>query len=196
MNDSLNEGMLRSVFDALPSLIFVVDGDVRIQEYNAAAAEFLSGKRAAILKHRGGEVLHCLHSTDEPEGCGRGPFCKNCVIRNSVAEAFKGSRILRRRTKLDIIRDGYKTELYALITCSPFSYVDRPYVLLVIEDISIIAELRRMIPICSVCRQVQDEKESWSRIEAYFKKQWDVDFSHGLCPKCYQNEMAKLKRYR
>jgi hypothetical protein len=52
-----------------------------------------------------------------------------------------------------------------------------------------------MIPICSVCRQVQDEKESWSRIEAYFKKQWDVDFSHGLCPECYQNEMAKLKRY-
>lgn len=196
MNDSLDEGMFRSVFDALPSLIFVVDEDVRIQEYNAAAAEFLSGKRVAILKHRGGEVLHCLHSTDEPEGCGRGPFCKTCVIRNSVVEAFKGSRILRRRTKIDTIRDGNKTELYALITCSPFRYVDRPYVLLVIEDISIIAELRRMIPICSVCREVQDEKESWSRIEAYFKKKWDVDFSHGLCPKCYQNEMAKLKRYR
>jgi hypothetical protein len=112
-----------------------------------------------------------------------------------VAEAFKGDRILRRRTKLDIIRDGHKTELYALITCSPFRYRDRPHVLLVIEDLSIIAELKRMIPICSVCRQVQDEKESWSRIEVYFKKQWDVDFSHGLCPRCYQIEMAKLKRY-
>ena len=55
MNDSLNAEMIRSVFDALPSLIFVVDEDVRIQEYNAAAAEFLSGKRAAILKHRGGK---------------------------------------------------------------------------------------------------------------------------------------------
>ena len=195
MNDRLDAEMHRSVFDALPSLIFVVDEDMKIQEYNAAAAEFLSGKRAAILKQRGGEVLHCLHSTDVTEGCGRAPFCKSCVIRNSVAEALKGSRILRRRTKIDIIRDGHKTELYALITCSPFRYRDRPHVLLVIEDISIIAELKRMIPICSVCRQVQDEKESWSRIEVYFKKQWDVDFSHGLCPKCYQNEMAKLKRY-
>ena len=195
MNDRLDAEMLRSVFDALPSLILVVDEDVKIQEYNAAAAEFLSGKRAAILKHRGGEVLHCLHSTDVMEGCGRAPFCKSCVIRNSVAEAFKGSRILRRRTKIDIIRDGHESELYALITCSPFRYRDLPHVLLVIEDISIITELKRMIPICSVCRQVQDEKESWSRIEVYFKKQWDVDFSHGLCPKCYQNEMAKLKKY-
>jgi PAS domain-containing protein len=195
MNDRLDAEMLRSVFDALPSLIFVVDEDVRIQEYNAAATEFLSDRRDAILKHRGGEVLHCLHSIDVAEGCGRAPFCKSCVIRNSVAEAFKGDRILRRRTKLDIIRDGHKTELYALITCSPFRYRDRPHVLLVIEDLSIIAELKRMIPICSVCRQVQDEKESWSRIEVYFKKQWDVDFSHGLCPRCYQIEMAKLKRY-
>jgi PAS domain-containing protein len=195
MNDRHDAEPLRSVFDAMPSLIFVVDEDVKIQEYNAAAAEFLSGTRTAILKHRGGEVLHCLHSTEATQGCGRAPFCKGCVIRSSVAEAFKGDRILRRRTKLDIIRDGRKTELYALITCSPFRYRDRPHVLLVIEDISMIAELKRMIPICSICRQVQDEKESWSRIEDYFKKQWDVDFSHGLCPKCYQDEMVKLKRY-
>jgi PAS domain-containing protein len=34
--------ILKALFDAMPSLIFVVDDDVRIQEYNAAAAEFLS----------------------------------------------------------------------------------------------------------------------------------------------------------
>ena len=50
--------ILRSVFDAMPSLIFVVDDDVRIQEYNAAAAEFLLLKRPAVLKRRGGEVMN------------------------------------------------------------------------------------------------------------------------------------------
>jgi hypothetical protein len=57
---------------------------VRIQEDNSAAAGFLLVQRSAILKHRGGEVLHCLNSTDVPEGCGRAPFCEECVIRNSV----------------------------------------------------------------------------------------------------------------
>ena len=194
-NDNISSEMMRSVFDALPSLVFVVDDDVRIQEYNAAAAEFLLVQRSAILKRRGGEVLHCLHSTDVPEGCGRAPFCKNCVIRNSVAEVFQGNRIVRRRTRLEIIRDGNKRELYALITTSPLRYKKRQLALLVIEDISEIAELRRIIPICSICKKVRDDKESWSRVEAYFKEHWDIDFSHGLCPECYKLEMDKVTRY-
>ena len=193
-NDNINSEMMRSVFDALPSLVFVVDDDVRIQEYNAAAAEFLLVQRSAILKRRGGEVLHCLHSTDVPEGCGRAPFCKNCIIRNSVTEVFQGNRIVRRRTRLEIIRDGEKIEIYALITTSPFRYKERQLVLLVIEDISEIAELRRMVPICSICKKVRDDKESWSRVEAYFKEHWDIDFSHGLCPECYKLEMDKVTR--
>ena len=192
MEDSDKTDMLRTVFDALPSLIFVVDDDVRIQEYNAAAAEFLSDNREAILKRRGGEVLKCLHSTAVPGGCGRAPFCDNCVIRNSVTEAFQGNRVVRRRTRIEVLRDGNNLEIYALITTSPFRFKERPLALLVIEDISEITELQRMIPICSICREIRDEKETWSRVEVYFKEHWDVDFSHSLCPKCYKTEMDKL----
>jgi PAS domain-containing protein len=193
VKDSGDKDILRSVFDAIPSLIFVVDDDVRIQEYNAAAAELLLLKRPSVLKRRGGEVLNCLHAVDVPEGCGRGPMCKDCVIRNSVTEAFQGNRVVRHRKKLEILRDGNKIEIYALITASPFYYKERPLVLLVIEDISEIAELRRLISICSICKKVRDDKESWSRLEAYFKDHWDVDFSHGYCPECYKIEMDKLK---
>jgi hypothetical protein len=186
--------ILRSVFDAIPSIIFVVDDDVRIQEYNAAAAELWLLERSAVLKRRGGEVLSCLHAADVPEGCGRAPSCKDCVIRNSVVEAFQGKRVVRRRKKLEILRDGSKIEIYALITTSPFYYKKRPLVLLVIEDIGEIAELHRLIPICSICKKVRDDKESWFRLEAYFKDHWDVDFSHGYCPDCYKKEMDKAKR--
>jgi hypothetical protein len=194
VKDNGSPNLLRSVFDAIPSIIFVVDDDVRIQEYNAAAAELLSLERSAVLRRRGGEVLNCLHAADMPEGCGRSPFCKDCVIRNSVAEAFRGNRVVRRRKKLEILRDGGKMELYALITTSPFYYNKRPLVLLVIEDISEIAEFHRLIPICSICKKVRDDKESWFRLEAYFKDRWDVDFTHGYCPDCYQKEMDKAKR--
>jgi len=69
-------------------------------------------------------------------------------------------------------------------------------VLLVVEDISEIAELKRMIPICSICKEVRDEKETWSRVETYFKEHWDVSFSHSLCPKCFKSEMGKIEEYR
>jgi PAS domain-containing protein len=193
VKNSSSKDILRLVFDAIPSLIFVVDDDVRIHEFNASAAEFLLVRKPAVLKRRGGEVLNCLHAADVPEGCGRAPSCKNCVVRNSVTEASRGNHVVRQRARLEILRDGVKAEIYALISASPFYCKERPFVLLVIEDISEIAELRRLIPICSVCKKVRDDKESWSRFEAYFKEHWDVDFSHGLCPECYTIEMDKLK---
>ena len=195
MNGREKRDMLRAVFDALPSLVFVVDQDVRIQEYNAAASDLMVAERKTVLKRRAGEILHCIHSSEVPEGCGRSPSCKDCIIRNSVTEAFQGNRVVRRRTRIELIRDANKIEIYALVTASPFSFQERSHALLVIEDISEIAELYRMIPICSVCGKVRDDKESWMRVEAYFKNNWDVDFSHGLCPDCYKIESDKLKSY-
>ncbi|MCG6878445.1 MAG: PAS domain-containing protein [Deltaproteobacteria bacterium] len=194
MNHENRYGLLRKIFDAMPSMVFVVDDDVSIQEYNKTAADFLLMERPAILKHRGGEILHCIHATETKEGCGHAPFCKGCVIRNSVKSAFKGNRIVRARTRLEVLRGEDKAEIYALITASPFSYEDQQLVLLVIEDISVITEIQRMIPICSVCHKIRNEKEVWSQIEAYFKENWDVDFSHGLCPDCYRKEIDKLNK--
>jgi hypothetical protein len=193
MKNSDKTDLIKEVFDVIPSLIFVVDNNIRIHEYNAAAAEFMSGTRESILQRRGGDVLSCLHSIGMKEGCGKGAPCCNCVIRNSISEAFLGNRVIRRRSKIEIIRKGEKAEIYALISASPFRFKEKLLVLLVIEDISEIAELQRMIPICSVCKEVRDEKETWSQLEAYLKKYWDVDFSHSLCPTCFKKEMEKLK---
>lgn len=196
MNDAEKSDLLRAVFDVLPSMVFVVDEDVRIQEYNTAASDLLMAERKTILKRRAGEILHCVHSTDVPGGCGRAPSCKECIVRNSVTEAFRGNRVVRRRMRLELDRNGNKVTLYALITASPFSFRERPHALLVIEDISEIAELHRLIPICSVCRKVRDDKESWMQVESYFKNSWDVDFTHGFCPDCLQIEMDKIARIK
>jgi hypothetical protein len=109
-----------------------------------------------------------------------------------VASAFQGKRVERRRAKLEWVRSGQITPIYALITASPFVFDGQALGLLIIEDISEIAELQRMIPICSICKKVRDDKEAWLRIETYLKDHWDVDFTHGLCPECFEREMAKL----
>jgi transcriptional regulator with PAS, ATPase and Fis domain len=192
-SSSNERDLLRNIFDALPSLVFVVDQDVRIQECNLAAAKFLSVERKAYLKKRAGEVFHCVYSNEVPQGCGRAPSCESCIIRNSVAQAFQGNRIVRRRARIEIVHDAQKEELYSLITVSPFSFNDTMQALLVVEDITELAELQRIIPICSVCGKIRDDKESWLKVESYFKDVWDMDFSHSYCPECYKNEVAKLQ---
>jgi hypothetical protein len=190
-----NENLLKEIFDAFPSPVFVVDEDVRIQEYNIVAAGLLNADRNTIIKTRAGEILHCIHSNESPEGCGRAPFCRDCIIRNSVMAAFEGKRIVRKRAKLEITRDNQKVSIYALVTASPFLFKGKMLALLVVEDISEIAELYRMIPICSVCGKVRDDKESWMKVESYFRNKWDLDFTHGLCPDCFKSELEKNNIY-
>ena len=141
-----------------------------------------------ILRRRCGEILHCLHSTDVKEGCGRAPYCRQCVVRNAVNEAFSGQTVVRHRTKMQLVSDSGVTDLYVLVTASKFVHVDTEMVLLVIEDISEIAELQRLVPICAKCKKIRDDDQYWTNLEAFFKRHWDLDFTHGYCPACAEEE--------
>ena len=134
----MNEGQKRNTpgakLDALPPLVFVVDQDVRIQEYKATAFVYLMAEGMNVLNRRAGELMHCIHSSEVEEGCGGSLICKECIIRNSVAAAFQGNRVVCRRTRLELFRDANNIEIYAEITASPVSFQNRPLVLLVIKD--------------------------------------------------------------
>ena len=186
---------LRAVLDANPSLMFVVDEDVRIIEFNHAASRFLSAGGENVLRRRGGEALHCIHSNETPEGCGHAPHCRTCVVRNSVKEAFHGQSVVRRKTKMELLSGGKARDLYVLVTTSPFRFGRQRLALLVIEDITELEEIRRMIPICSKCKKIRDDQQYWAELESYFKEHMDLDFTHGLCPECFQDLMKELKGF-
>jgi DNA-binding response OmpR family regulator len=46
--------------------------------------------------------------------------------------------------------------------------------------------LQGILPICSHCHRIRDDKESWQRLEAYLAEHADVLFSHGICPDCLE----------
>ncbi|BBO78715.1 hypothetical protein DSCW_61320 [Desulfosarcina widdelii] len=47
-----------------------------------------------------------------------------------------------------------------------------------------IKELRGLIPICSVCKKIRDDEDSWHQIEAYIESHSHAEFTHGICPEC------------
>jgi transcriptional regulator with PAS, ATPase and Fis domain len=186
--------MLREILDAIPSFVFVVDEDLSVLEYNAAAGELLGLGRQQILLRRSGELLHCLHALDTPEGCGHGEACETCIVREAVKEAFRGTSSVRHRVKMELSDEKKVKDFYALITTTPFTYGDRKAALLVVEDFNEMAELQRIVPICMNCRKVRDDDQYWTRVEEYFKRHWDLRFSHGLCPDCAKLQMEQLLR--
>jgi len=126
----------RALLNAIPATIFVMDDDLKIRDFNDAAENAFGLYPSTALNRRGGEVLHCLHATDVPEGCGRGPHCKDCVIRNSVTDSLSGRRVARRRAKITLVLGADRRELDLLITASPLPPSGEPLSLLILEDIS------------------------------------------------------------
>ena len=141
-----NEVLLRQLLDAIPSYVFLVDRDVSILDYNAAAGAFLGVGRRSILRHRGGEVFHCLHSRDVAEGGGHGPFCKSCLVRGAVNEAFAGKKCVRRQVRMQLCTGRRVKHLDVLLTASPFEYQGHERVVLILEDIGGIAALQHLLP--------------------------------------------------
>lgn len=53
------------------------------------------------------------------------------------------------------------------------------------EAIHHIKTLQGILPICSYCKKIRDDKNYWRQLESYFQKYSEVQFSHGICPECY-----------
>lgn len=49
-----------------------------------------------------------------------------------------------------------------------------------------IKTLKGLLPICSSCKNIRDDKGYWNQIETYIASHSEAEFSHGLCPLCME----------
>ena len=47
-----------------------------------------------------------------------------------------------------------------------------------------IKELNGLLPICSNCKKIRNDKGDWQIVEAYIGEHTDATFTHGVCPDC------------
>jgi hypothetical protein len=56
--------------------------------------------------------------------------------------------------------------------------------------------LEGLLPVCSNCKKIRDEKGDWSPMESYIHQRARVDFSHGICPDCLVKFYPEVARSR
>jgi PAS domain S-box-containing protein len=58
--------------------------------------------------------------------------------------------------------------------------------------------LSGLVPICSNCKKIRDDKGYWTQLEGYIQAHSEAKFSHGVCPECaqklYGDLYAKVKK--
>lgn len=52
------------------------------------------------------------------------------------------------------------------------------------ETLKKVRTLTGLLPICSCCKKIRDDKGYWNQLEAFITKHSQAEFSHGICPEC------------
>lgn len=156
LNDECKE-----ILDAIPAFIFLFDKEANILHCNSAAAKLCGKNKELILLRKPGNVLGCIYSYVKPEGCGYANECQKCPIRTAIRIAFNRESFSRKSARLQLVKNNVSTDFYALITATLITRENDSFVTLIIEDISEVIALQKLIPICVKCKKIKDEDQYW-----------------------------------
>lgn len=56
------------------------------------------------------------------------------------------------------------------------------------EALARVKLLEGIIPICMYCKKVRSDEKSWQQMERYISEHSAAQFSHGICPECFDEE--------
>ena len=63
-----------------------------------------------------------------------------------------------------------------------------------------VKQLQGLLPICSYCKKVRDDRNYWQQVETYIEGHSDAQFTHGICPECrdkyVEPELERLRQVR
>jgi DNA-binding response OmpR family regulator len=54
------------------------------------------------------------------------------------------------------------------------------------ESLKRVKQLQGLLPICSYCKKIRNDRNYWEQVDAYVASHSEAQFSHGVCPECYE----------
>ncbi len=92
---------------------------------------------------------------------------------NDLFWCYKGLNNLEKH------KDSYRKELVCLFQDS-------------LDKVNLLSGL---LPICSHCKKIRDDKGYWNQLETYIDEHSEVEFSHGICQECAKKYYPGLGLY-
>lgn len=125
---------LSAIYDNSPVLMILVDRQRRVQKVNYSAVRFTGRAAEEMIGLRDGEALRCMHSADDPRGCGFGEFCQSCTVRRIVQDTFEtGKARSKVEARLSLALED--EDVFFLVSTAFLALPQGEMVLLCIEDI-------------------------------------------------------------
>jgi PAS domain S-box-containing protein len=86
------EEELVAIYENAPVIMLLVNAQRHIQKANKVAERFTGTNVADLLGRSVGDALHCPYAGDDARGCGFGPHCRNCALRQTITHTIETGR--------------------------------------------------------------------------------------------------------
>jgi PAS domain S-box-containing protein len=152
------------------------EGACRIYGFQECDVPLPSVQRCVLLEHRP-RIDAALRDLIE----GTRPYDVEFEIRRVSDDAIvavhsKAEYDARNRMVFGVVQD---------ITARKRIEAERENLILQLQSaVEHIKTLKGIVPICSSCKKIRDDKGYWQQVEAYVTRHTEAQFSHGICPEC------------
>jgi len=179
-----NEIRLKVVLDTIQAGIVVIDPEKHtIVGVNAAAGKMFGAPREAIL----GSVCHEYICPAEKGQCPITDLGQDLDNAERELLTSDGRRIPILKTVVSVTLAGreHLLESFLDITERKRAEEERERLIGQLQDaLAEVKTLSGLLPLCSSCKRIRDDKGYWQQIEAYIRDHSEAEFSHSVCPEC------------
>lgn len=180
---------LTAVIDALPHPFYVVDAadhELHLANYAAYAGELPAGRKCYSVSHDrtspcSGDHDPCMLERVKETG-------QPTVLEHTHTYPDGTSKVVEMHG-YPIFDDSGKMvrmiEYCVDITERKQAAKEREKLIVDLQKaLQEVRTLSGLLPICTSCKKIRDDKGYWNILEQYISAHSDAEFSHGLCPDC------------
>lgn len=132
-----SQKIFNEIYGAISGIGAIIDKNRQIVYANNDFLALL-GKETLepILGKRFGEVVSCIHSKEEPSGCGTSTSCPYCGAVNAIMESQQSGMKSIKETRISTFADGKLKSLDLNVTSTPITLDGQVFYAIMLHDIS------------------------------------------------------------
>ncbi len=188
-----SEEKYRQLFEMESDAIFLVrQNDGQILEVNTAGTEFYGYTREELLK------MTNIDLSAEPDATQKATLEPKREIPLRYHRKKNGTVFPVEITANQFIWQGQEVLIAAIRDIANRKQAEEEREKLINElqkALKEIKTLRGILPLCSFCKKIRDDKGYWEKVDVYIHKHSEADISHSICPECAKEHYPDLDIY-
>jgi PAS domain S-box-containing protein len=193
-----SEERFRNVYDTAPLAFVVWDINTHVIDWNKKAKELFGWTKEEVIGNNFFDFLipekYRPHVEDVVDSLMKGELLSHSINDNLTKEG----KIIICEWNNSALHDTDGNIIGAIslgldITERKKTEEDRKKLINELQKaLKEIKTLRGILPLCSFCKKIRDDKGYWEQVDVYIYKHLQADISHSICPECAKEHYPDL----